>query len=441
MPLKAFPTAVEGHSGIQGLDESQISITMTQAVGDDIIEKDISTCPEARSAIEFLLTFSGFAFYSVIWNKFCNSHRCKRKLRTIVSRIGEPVKNSTKSKVRSKMEPLLYKPWSEWEPCGRSCYSRRTKVCRFPDLCGNKLEKEEYKVCYTEGDNCQKKYLESVDILNSNLRLEDIPYPYDNLTCGVSSIQSKISGGKPVIKGTWPWQVLILNEEFEPFCGGVILSNKWVLTAAHCMRLELFVRAGEHDLSYMEGPEQQRRVEKVFAHPHYDPNSIDNDLMLLRLETPFNFTRYVAPICLPYEDEGVPLHSRGVILGWGKRRDNKGFSTEVLHQAEVPFISKKECRKAYGDTYISYNMLCAGFSNGQVDSCRGDSGGPLMHERKDGTWAVYGITSFGDGCGKKGKYGVYSNVYNLLDWVKNVIKYIEVRNGEDAPEYITIEID
>ncbi|GFY56337.1 coagulation factor X [Trichonephila inaurata madagascariensis] len=264
--------------------------------------------------------------------------------------------------------------------------------------------------------------------------------PLDYQTCGRTTVpvHLRISGGKPVIKGSWPWQVLILNEDFEPFCGGVVLHERWVLTAAHCNRERLFVRAGEHDLSYVEGTEQQTAVDKIFVHPHYDAQTVDNDLMLLKVAIPFNYSRYIQPICLPDENEELPRHTRPIILGWGKRRNLKGYTPEILHQAEVPLVSKDECTKMYQNTYISANMFCAGFENGHVDSCRGDSGGPLIHDRKDGSWAIYGVTSFGDGCGKRRKYGVYANVLNHLGWIRNVIKHVELLEGRTV-RYFTTE--
>ncbi|GIY95538.1 transmembrane protease serine 2 [Caerostris extrusa] len=251
----------------------------------------------------------------------------------------------------------------------------------------------------------------------------DKNHPLYDTKCGITDvpIDLRIRGGKKAIKGHWPWQALILNDNFVPFCGGIILSKEWVLTAAHCVRDRLYVRVGEHNLSMFEGTEQQVRVGAIYVHPDYNGKTVNNDMMLLRMRTPFEFTHFVKPICLPDDDDSLQSEARVTILGWGKRRDDANYGTDVLHQADVPVVSLAECRSAYSKFWINANMLCAGYLTGKVDSCRGDSGGPLMHKKKDGTWAVYGVTSFGDGCGDRKKYGVYTNVVKYLSWIRKLI--------------------
>lgn len=109
------------------------------------------------------------------------------------------------------------------------------------------------------------------------------------------------------------------------------------------------------------------------------------------------------------------------IVGWGKEKHNKLFGTNSLREANVPLVPHSECKQVYNEYYISDNMLCAGYKRGKIDSCEGDSGGPLLHrDPESNRWYIYGITSFGDGCGRKGKYGIYSMVPNYVDWIKNI---------------------
>ncbi|CAL1267214.1 unnamed protein product, partial [Larinioides sclopetarius] len=194
----------------------------------------------------------------------------------------------------------------------------------------------------------------------------------------------------------------------------------------------LTVRAGEHNLSHHEGTEQEYSVADVFVYEDYNTWTVEGDIALLKMEFPFEFNHYVQPICLPAEEEEVPSYNRAT--RWGRRRNDTNYGTDILHQAHVPIVPATECRAAYRQYVISDKMLCAGFDSGRVDSCRGDSGGPLMDKRPDGTWVVYGVTSFGDGCGKRRKYGVYASVLAHLGWIKAIIKHVE------ALEFTTTEM-
>lgn len=167
---------------------------------------------------------------------------------------------------------------------------------------------------------------------------------------------------------------------------------------AHCVRRRLYIRAGEHDLMIPEGSEQQESVAGMFVHPEYDPDTVDNDIALLKLRKPFTINRFVSPICLPTADDLLPVNSLGTILGWGKRKNSAMFGSDVLHQAQVPIASSEDCKNVYKDKYmISDNMVCAGYKKGKIDSCAGDSGGPLLFSKKSldkniDQWFLYGIT-------------------------------------------------
>ncbi|RWS14716.1 chymotrypsinogen B-like protein [Dinothrombium tinctorium] len=248
----------------------------------------------------------------------------------------------------------------------------------------------------------------------------------DNINCGVSyakDIRSKlrIIGGREATKGRWPWQVAILNRLREPFCGGTLIAPQFVLTAAHCVRKRLFVRAGEHDLFKNEGTEQEVRVVEAFVHPKFDVETVDNDIALLRLRRPLKLGKYVSTACLPSSSDHLKMNTMGIILGWGKKRNSALFGTDVLHQAQVPIADLTQCRLVYQDYYISDNMICAGFESGRVDTCAGDSGGPLLFS-KNGKWHVFGITSFGEGCGRRGKYGIYAKVVNYVKWIRKTVR-------------------
>lgn len=115
------------------------------------------------------------------------------------------------------------------------------------------------------------------------------------------------------------------------------------------------------------------------------------------------------------------------ILGWGAvayhRQANGKPRVErddMLRQAVVPVVDFHECKKSYGDDLETHHVICAGYKQGRIDSCAGDSGGPLLIERNN-KWHVYGVTSFGDECGKEDKYGIYSKTSAYVDWIHRVI--------------------
>ena len=175
----------------------------------------------------------------------------------------------------------------------------------------------------------------------------------------------------------------------------------YIFLTAHCVRRRLYVRAGEHDLIFADGYEQEVRVSDIFVHPDYDAETVDNDIAVLRLRAPLKMNRFVSPVCLPSSEDEMAVNSLGTILGWGKRRNSAVFGTDVLHQAQVPIAHVNDCKAVYENYFISNNMVCAGYKRGKVDSCAGDSGGPLLfskegvfEERTVQKWFVYGITRY-----------------------------------------------
>ncbi|KAH8369801.1 hypothetical protein KR093_000993 [Drosophila rubida] len=234
----------------------------------------------------------------------------------------------------------------------------------------------------------------------------------------------KIIGGRRAEKGHWPWQVAIFNRFKEAFCGGTLIAPLWVLTAAHCVRKVLYVRFGEHNLSYDDGTEVTLRVKTSFKHPNFDKRTVDSDVALLRLPKPVNSTSWIRYSCLPRPYQQLPKNVDCTVIGWGKRRNRAVIGTRILHQAHVPIIPMDNCRSVYQDYTITKNMFCAGHRRGRIDTCAGDSGGPLLCRdttKPNHPWTIFGITSFGDGCAKRNKFGIYAKVPNYVDWVWSVI--------------------
>lgn len=163
----------------------------------------------------------------------------------------------------------------------------------------------------------------------------------------------------------------------------------------------------------------------VFPHPHFDYTNITNDIALVHLNRPLKLDSQVGFACLPDEHFTPDPKSLCYILGWGKTRSTHVFGADSLHEAEVPLVSRKRCQRVF-EYEITETQLCAGSQRGGTDSCAGDSGGPLLCPKTDSAtdttrWFLMGITSYGEGCGKKGKYGIYTRVQSYLDWIHETV--------------------
>lgn len=250
----------------------------------------------------------------------------------------------------------------------------------------------------------------------------------------VDRMSGKIVGGQNAHRASLPWQIslqLDFGNTFEHWCGGSILSERWAVTAAHCVEGEmastLRVVAGDHSLSVSEGVEQVAGVSRVVIHPGYDTDTLENDIALLELSTPLILSarRRTAAIALftpAHREAGLDAPgTMAIISGWGNTVEDGNGPPDRLQIAEVPIVSDAAARAVYGESNITDSMLAAGFGAGGVDTCQGDSGGPLVIEGPDGP-LLAGLTSWGNGCARPGVPGIYTEVSFFNDFVLATIQ-------------------
>ncbi|KAF4079811.1 hypothetical protein AMELA_G00182570 [Ameiurus melas] len=233
--------------------------------------------------------------------------------------------------------------------------------------------------------------------------------------------EPRIVGGKEAWPHSWPWQAALCFADM-PACGGAILSQYWIVTASHCFRRyskESFwsVKAGKHDMeNEHESCQQNSKVAKIITHKDFNGITKENDIALLKLQTPLVFDECVRPI--PVWSGDLPSLKRCAITGWGSTTES-GPRADKLQEANITILEFDTCLKFYGGV-IRSTMMCAGEEAGGVDACQGDSGGPLSCFTGE-RYEVAGIVSWGVGCGRAQKPGVYTRVTLYTEWIHSIV--------------------
>jgi len=257
--------------------------------------------------------------------------------------------------------------------------------------------------------------------------------------CGLTLSGSKLQwivGGTETEKNEYPWQVGFVRKDTadQIWCGGSLVSDRWVLTAAHCtccaegQKAEnLQVLLGEHNQAIGDNRTIRSDIEKIVNHPKYNKATHnDYDISLVKLVTIIDFTKVpnVRPICLPVDDGNDYKGYLATVSGWGKTGVEEGLSS-VLQEVDVKVIGDESCRNDFKYTAeeITDQMMCAHVAEGGMDSCQGDSGGPLMsYGSGDGftpgqNFELLGVVSWGVGCADPDYPGVYTRVSRQLGWI------------------------
>uniref|UniRef100_A0A3Q4BWB0 Peptidase S1 domain-containing protein n=1 Tax=Mola mola TaxID=94237 RepID=A0A3Q4BWB0_MOLML len=258
------------------------------------------------------------------------------------------------------------------------------------------------------------------------LQLLLLPYKADNtaVECGIAPFSTRIVGGQDAAVGAWPWQAS-LHKDRHHICGGSLINNEYVLSAAHCFQSLVENLPNKHLAVLKEIKEEHKmlgklRVSRIINHPNYNPATQDNDIALLQLASTVQFTNYIKPVCLAAEGSVYSAGTNSYITGWGTVGSGVPLPLpQTLQEVSVPIVSNRVCNRAYLGS-ITNNMLCAGLNEGGKDSCQGDSGGPLVTEN-DTRWIQGGIVSFGEGCALAKFPGVYTRVSNYQTWINQQI--------------------
>ncbi|NXA56299.1 CELA1 elastase, partial [Nothocercus julius] len=237
----------------------------------------------------------------------------------------------------------------------------------------------------------------------------------------------RVVGGTEVQAHAWPSQISLQyysGGSWYHTCGGSLIRQNWVLTAAHCVdsNLNFRVVAGDHNIYQAEGTEQTFSVSQIIIHPFWNSNNVaaGYDIALLRLSGYASLNSYVQLAVLPEEGAVLANNYPCYISGWGLTQTNGALSS-VLQQAYLPVVSYQTCsRYSYWGSTVKSTMVCAG-GDGLRSGCQGDSGGPL-HCAVNGVYQVHGVTSFVSslGCNVRNKPTVFTRVSAYISWIDSV---------------------
>ncbi|XP_076042129.1 brachyurin-like [Oratosquilla oratoria] len=258
-------------------------------------------------------------------------------------------------------------------------------------------------------------------LFREEAEIPHVPGTWRAASCGQMSpeAEARIVGGSQATPHAYPWQVaLFIDSSF--FCGGALISDEWVLTAAHCTDggSSVHVTLGAHNLQKYEPSQVTLTSYDFFEHENWVSFLLKNDIALVKLPQKVTFNEYIQPVCLPSKsDMSDTMEGETVTAtGWGKNSDSAWGTTNILRKVDVPVISNSECAETFG-TIITDKLLCTSGAEG-MGTCEGDSGGPLIH-KKDNRVETRGVVSFGSSAGcEEGYPDAFTRVTEYLDWIE-----------------------
>ncbi|XDV47494.1 hypothetical protein PO909_017108 [Leuciscus waleckii] len=255
----------------------------------------------------------------------------------------------------------------------------------------------------------------------------------DELRCGCGTRprkRAKIVGGTDAQTGSWPWQVSLQMERYGHVCGASLVASRWLVSAAHCFQDSDAIKysdarswrayMGMRVMNSVSNAAATRQIRRIVLHTQYDQFTSDYDIALLELSAPVFFNELVQPVCVPAPSHAFTSGTSCFVTGWGVLTEEGELAT-LLQEATVNIISHHTCNKMYDDA-VTPRMLCAGNVQGGVDACQGDSGGPLVCLERGRRWFLAGIVSWGEGCARQNRPGVYTRVIKFTDWIHQQTK-------------------
>ncbi|XP_015977705.2 testisin-like [Rousettus aegyptiacus] len=252
--------------------------------------------------------------------------------------------------------------------------------------------------------------------------------------CGQRAVPTRVVGGTNAELGRWPWQGSVRLWGYH-MCGASLLNRRWALSAAHCFEknnnpFEWSVQFGElsskPSIWNLEAYHNRYQVEEIIMSPMYLGASA-YDIALLKLSSAVTYNKYIKPICVLDSFRNFQNRTDCWVTGWGDIREDMELPPPyILQEVQVGIIDTSICNYLYSRPSFRHDiwgdMVCAGYAHGGKDACFGDSGGPLACEEK-GRWYQIGIVSWGIGCGRPNRPGVYTNVSRHYNWIRTVMAH------------------
>lgn len=252
----------------------------------------------------------------------------------------------------------------------------------------------------------------------------------DKCACGPVTQGQRIVNGEEATAHEFPWIISMMDGSGYWYCGGSILNEEWIVTAAHCVHgnsdkenKDVWVRVGDHDNSDPDDTDfhkkQTFKVKRIVIHPKYDPGTTNNDVALLKLKDKIDFSKFdgtVAPICIPQQLRAYTGQTV-TVAGWGALGEGEQQSEKLL-KVDLQMLSMQSCREdyKYPADWITSRMMCT-FALNQ-DACQGDSGGPLVWENTErNRFELVGVVSWGVGCASKNHPGVFAKLSYFWNWI------------------------